>query len=115
MLTSNIGEAAAMVHSRDGLAARDIELFFAPVLFLDEGLTPPSGHGFSIAVVCLQPRSVGKLTLRSSIRSNIPTSTPRSSPTRRTYGSWSKAWSRCGAWSPPRHSATSPSENALWR
>ena len=55
-----------MVHSRDGLAARDIELFFAPVLFLDEGLTPPSGHGFSIAVVCLQPRSVGKLTLRSS-------------------------------------------------
>jgi choline dehydrogenase len=36
------------------------------VLYLDEGLTPPSGHGFSIAAVCLQPRSVGKLTLRSS-------------------------------------------------
>jgi hypothetical protein len=36
------------------------------VLFLDEGLTPPDGHGFSIAAVCLQPRSVGKLTLRSS-------------------------------------------------
>jgi len=66
MLTSNIGEAAAMIRSREGLPAPDIELFFAPVLFLDEGLTPPSGHGFSIASVCLQPRSVGRLTLRSS-------------------------------------------------
>jgi choline dehydrogenase len=65
MLTSNIGEAAAMVRSRDGLPAPDLELLFAPVLFLDEGLTPPSGHGFSIASVCLQPRSVGKVTLRS--------------------------------------------------
>jgi choline dehydrogenase len=66
MLTSNIGEAAAMVRSREGLPAPDLELLFAPVLFLDQGLTPPSGHGFSIACVCLQPRSVGKVTLRSS-------------------------------------------------
>jgi len=66
MLTSNIGEAVAMVRSREGLRAPDLELLFAPVLYLDEGRTPPSGHGFSIAAVCLQPRSVGKLRLRSS-------------------------------------------------
>ena len=66
MLTSNIGEAAAMLRSREGLPAPDLELLFAPVLFLDEGLTPPDAHGFSIAAVCLQPRSVGKVTLRSS-------------------------------------------------
>jgi choline dehydrogenase len=66
MLTSNVGEAAAFIRSREGLPAPDLELLFAPVLYLDEGLTPPSGHGFSIAAVCLQPRSVGKLTLRSA-------------------------------------------------
>jgi choline dehydrogenase len=66
MLTSNVGEAAAFVRSREGLPAPDLELLFAPVLYLDEGLTPPDGHGFSIAAVCLQPRSVGKLTLRSA-------------------------------------------------
>ena len=66
MLTSNVGEAAAFVCSREGLPAPDLELLFAPVLYLDEGLTPPDGHGFSIAAVSLQPRSVGKLTLRSA-------------------------------------------------
>ena len=66
MLTSNVGEAAAFVTSREGLAAPDIELLFAPVLYLDEGLTEPDRHGFSVGIVALQPRSVGSLTLRSS-------------------------------------------------
>jgi choline dehydrogenase len=66
MLTSNVGEAAALVASREGLPAPDIELLFAPVLYLDEGLTEPDRHGFSVGVIALQPRSVGSLTLRSS-------------------------------------------------
>ena len=65
MLTSNVGEAAAFVASREGLEAPDIELLFAPVLYLDEGLTEPDRHGFSAGVIGLQPRSVGSLTLRS--------------------------------------------------
>jgi choline dehydrogenase len=65
MLTSNVGEAAAFIRSRDGLPAPDTELLFAPVLYLDEGLTEPDRHGFSVGVVALQPRSVGSLTLRS--------------------------------------------------
>jgi choline dehydrogenase len=66
MLTSNVGEAAAFICSHEGLPEPDLELLFAPVLYLDEGLTPPDGHGFSIAAVSLQPRSVGRLTLRST-------------------------------------------------
>jgi choline dehydrogenase len=66
MLTSNVGEAAAMLRSREGLSAPDLELLFAPVLYLDEGLTPPDRHGFSCGIVALKPRSVGRLTLRSS-------------------------------------------------
>lgn len=66
LLTSNVGEAAAFLRSREDLSAPDLELIFAPVLYLKEGLEPPDAHGFSIAAVCLRPRSVGKLTLRSS-------------------------------------------------
>jgi choline dehydrogenase len=65
LLTSNVGEAAVLLRSRDGLAAPDVELLFAPVLYLDQGLTEPDRHGFSVGVVGLQPRSVGRLTARS--------------------------------------------------
>ena len=66
LLTSNVGEAAAFIKSRPELDAPDLELIFAPVLYLDEGLSEPDAHGFSIASVCLQPRSAGWLTLRSA-------------------------------------------------
>jgi choline dehydrogenase len=66
LLTSNVGEAAVFMKSRSGITAPDLELIFAPVLYLGEGLTPPDTHGFSIASVCLKPRSVGRLTLRSA-------------------------------------------------
>jgi choline dehydrogenase len=66
LLTSNVGEAAAFVQTRPELPAPDLELIFAPVLYLDEGLSAPDAHGFSIASVCLQPRSAGRLTLRSA-------------------------------------------------
>jgi choline dehydrogenase len=66
LLTSNVGEAAALVRTRAELEAPDLELLFAPVLFLDEGLTPPPEHGLTIAAICLQPESRGSVTLRSS-------------------------------------------------
>jgi choline dehydrogenase len=65
MLTSNVGEAAAFVRTRPGLTAPDLELIFAPVLYMGEGLVPPPTHGFSIASVGLQPRSRGSVRLRS--------------------------------------------------
>ena len=66
MLTSNVAEAAAFTRSRDDLDAPDLEMVFAPVLYLDEGLTEPDRHGFSAGIICLKPRSTGSLTLRSS-------------------------------------------------
>jgi choline dehydrogenase len=66
LLTSNVAEAAALVRSRPELEAPDLELLFAPVLFLDEGLTPPPEHGLTIAAIGLQPESRGRVTLRSA-------------------------------------------------
>jgi choline dehydrogenase len=65
MLTSNVGEAAAFVRAASGVAP-DLELIFAPVLYVEEGLVPPPAHGFSIASVCLQPHSRGSVRLRSA-------------------------------------------------
>jgi choline dehydrogenase len=65
MLTSNVGEAAAFVRTRPDLAAPDLELIFAPVLYMEEGLVPPPSHGFSIGPVALQPRSRGSIRLGS--------------------------------------------------
>lgn len=66
MLASNVGEAAAFLRSRGDLEAPDLELIFAPVLFENEGTTPPSRHGISIATVLLQPNSSGSIRLASA-------------------------------------------------
>jgi choline dehydrogenase len=65
-LCSNIGEAVAFVRTRPDLTAPDLELLFAPVLFVDEGLSRPPEDGVTIAAVALQPRSTGEVTLRSA-------------------------------------------------
>lgn len=64
-LTSNVAEAAAFVRTSPELVAPDLELIFAPVLFVDEGLVPPPAHGLTIGTIALQPRSVGRVRLRS--------------------------------------------------
>ncbi|MFI5805258.1 GMC family oxidoreductase [Streptomyces sp. NPDC051561] len=61
-LTSNVAEAVAFVRSAPGLDAPDLELIFAPVPFIDHGLTPPTEHGLTIGVVLLQPASSGRIT-----------------------------------------------------
>jgi choline dehydrogenase len=66
MLTSNVAEAAAFVRTRPDLPAPDLELIFAPVLFVEQGLAPVPGHGFTIGTIVLQPRSAGSVRLRSS-------------------------------------------------
>ena len=64
MLASNIAEAIAFFASTEG-ARPDLEIVFAPALFENEGLTPPSAHGFSMGVVLLAPASRGRITLAS--------------------------------------------------
>lgn len=66
LLTSNVGEAHAFLESRPGLGGPDIELIFAPVPFLDHGLTEPDRHGYTIAAILLQPESRGTVRLASN-------------------------------------------------
>ena len=76
-LTSNLGEAVAFTRSQPGLSAPDVELLLAPVLFEDEGLTQPTEHGLTLAVVLLEPRSSGTVLLRSSDPDELPAIDPR--------------------------------------
>ncbi|WP_440102085.1 GMC family oxidoreductase [Streptosporangium sp. H16] len=63
MLTSNIGEAVAFIRTSEEEPAPDIELIFAPGSFVNHGLTPPPGHGLTIASILLRPESRGRLSL----------------------------------------------------
>lgn len=65
MLTSNVSEAAAFVRTQPHLTAPDLELQFAPVVFREYGLTPPTEHGMTIGPTLIAPRSVGSMGLRS--------------------------------------------------
>jgi choline dehydrogenase len=76
-LTSNLGEAVAFARSRPDLGAPDIELLLAPVLFENEGLTQPTEHGLTLAVVLLEPRSSGTVLLRSADPLDAPAIDPR--------------------------------------
>ena len=76
-LTSNVAEGAAFVRTRATLAAPDLELLFAPVLFEEEGLAPPSQHGFTLASVLLQPASEGEIRLASPDPTAAPVIDPR--------------------------------------
>jgi choline dehydrogenase len=76
-LASNLAEAAAFVRTDPALRAPDLELLFAPVPILDEGLTEPDWDGVTIAAILLQPRSVGEVRLRSSDPLAAPVVDPR--------------------------------------
>jgi choline dehydrogenase len=76
-LTSNVAEAVGLVRSQPELAAPDLELLFAPVLFSDEGLAPPQEDGFTVAAIALQPKSTGSVTLRTADALDLPLIDPR--------------------------------------
>jgi choline dehydrogenase len=77
LLTSNVVEAAAFVRTRPELSAPDLELLLAPVLFMDEGLSPPERHGVSVGAVVLHPKSAGWVGLRSRDPFDPPLIEPR--------------------------------------
>ena len=86
-LASNVGEAYAFAAS--GLASDtagdasaaldrpDLEIVFAPVAFLDEGLTRPKQHGMTISAVLLQPQSHGAVTLVTADPTSAPSIDPK--------------------------------------
>jgi len=66
MLTSNVAEAYGFVKSDPELDLPDIELIFAPVAFIDQGLTTHPAHGLTIGAILLQPHSSGTVRLSSA-------------------------------------------------
>jgi len=65
-LTSNITEAAGFIRTRLDLLAPDLQVFFAPVYYLDHGFSRPPGHAFTILAALLRPQSWGHICLASS-------------------------------------------------
>ena len=63
---SNIVEAGALLRTRPALPAPDLQLHFAPVPVLGDGLEKPVGDGFVIWATLLTPASRGRVRLRSS-------------------------------------------------
>ena len=65
MLTSPSGEAYGFVRTDPALALPDVELFYGPGPFFDEGLMQPEGHAVALGAILLKPQSVGRISLRS--------------------------------------------------
>ncbi|MGX5769516.1 GMC family oxidoreductase [Microbacterium trichothecenolyticum] len=72
MLTSNVAEAYGFVRTevaeRTGAPAGlpDIEIIFAPVPYVGEGLVPTPAHGITVGAILLRPRSRGTIRLASA-------------------------------------------------
>jgi choline dehydrogenase-like flavoprotein len=71
-LTSNVGEVGGFFRTRDGLAAPDVQLHMAPVLFYEQGLGAVQTHGFGIGPCVLKPTSRGYVTLRTPDPQSAP-------------------------------------------
>lgn len=65
-LSSNVAEAGGFVRTRTALPGPDLQLLFAPAMFLEHGLNGSQGHGFSLGAYLLTPHSRGSITVRSS-------------------------------------------------
>lgn len=72
-LTSCIAEAGAFDRTDAGLAVPDLQLHAVPAAYPDEGLGEIVGHGTTLTVAVLTPRSRGQVTLAS----DEPTAKPR--------------------------------------
>ncbi|WP_169583063.1 MULTISPECIES: GMC family oxidoreductase N-terminal domain-containing protein [Microbacterium] len=72
MLTSNVGEAIGFVRTevaeRAGVpdALPDIEILFAPVPYVGEGLIPTPAEGITVGAILLRPKSRGTIRLASA-------------------------------------------------
>ena len=66
MLTSNVAEAYGFVRSDPSLELPDIEIIFAPVAFIGEGLIPAPAHAVTVGAILLTPASTGTITLASA-------------------------------------------------
>ncbi|MDE0546368.1 GMC family oxidoreductase [Microbacterium sp. C7(2022)] len=77
MLTSNVGEAYGFISSDASVELPDVELIFAPVAFIGEGLVAHEGHAITLGAILVQPESTGTITLASADPFEKPLIDPR--------------------------------------
>lgn len=77
MLISNVAEAYGFVRTDSELELPDIEVIFAPVAFIGEGLIEHTGHGISVGAILLQPESSGTISLATADPLDKPLIDPR--------------------------------------
>jgi choline dehydrogenase len=65
-LTSNVGEGGGFIKTSLAGATPDVQFHFGPAYFINHGLTPIEGHGFTSGPTLVRPRSVGRIQLRSA-------------------------------------------------
>jgi choline dehydrogenase-like flavoprotein len=71
-LSSNLAEAGGFLRTRPELPAPDIQIHGVPGMIIDEGLTAPFDHAFSLGPTLLQPTSRGKVSLRTVMAGTAP-------------------------------------------
>ena len=76
-LTTNFAEAGAFFRSREGLSQPDVQLHFVVAQLVNHGLKLVGGHGFSLHVCALQPRSRGTVRLRDALPHSAPLIDPQ--------------------------------------
>ncbi len=76
-LTTNFAEAGAFFCSREGLTQPDVQLHFVVAQLVNHGLELVPGHGFSLHVCVLQPRSRGTVRLRDAAPHSAPLIDPQ--------------------------------------
>ena len=76
-LTSPIAEAGAFLKSDAGLHSPDLQLHFAPGIVDDHGRKMRGGHGMSIHLSLLRPKSRGRVSLKSADPLDAPLINPQ--------------------------------------
>ena len=66
LLSSNIGEAGGFLRLDPAAPAPDLQFIFGPSWYVFHGMKNPPGHGFTLLPCLVQPKSLGRVTLRSS-------------------------------------------------
>ena len=66
MLCGSGVDVLALLRTSTDLPAADLQLILMAVLWLDQGLSNPTQHGFTIGAAALKPRSRGTITVKSN-------------------------------------------------
>jgi len=75
-ITASVCEAGMFVRSRADVTTPDIQMHALPAYVIDHGRMRVKGHGMTINTCNLRPRSIGRVTLRSSNPADEPNIDP---------------------------------------